>query len=168
MYLKNEAKVKDDQQVQTDESFLQNLTAEIEDALDEKRFRHTLSVAHTAACLAMRYDESPFRAYLAGLLHDCAKCLKNKKKLELAREYGLGINAAEEENPDLLHAKLGSILAKERYNIDDEEILSAIRYHTTGKPEMTKLEKIIYIADYIEIHRKPLPLLEKARKAAFA
>ncbi len=136
--------------------------------LDEKRYLHTVSVAHTAACMAMNYGCDPYKAYLAGLLHDNAKCIAHDKKLSLCAKYKLSVNDAERSNPDLLHAKLGSCLAKEKYGICDLEIISAIRCHTTGKPEMTTLEKIIYIADYIEIHRKPLPNMEQIRRQAFS
>lgn len=135
--------------------------------LDEKRFRHTLSVANTAASMAMCYGLNPYKAYLAGLLHDCAKCISHDKKLALCNKYELSVNKVEMSNPDLLHAKLGSKLAHVKYGIEDEEMLSAIYFHTTGKPDMTALEKIIYIADYIEIHRKPLPNMEKTRQLAF-
>lgn len=135
--------------------------------LDDKRYLHTLSVANTAGCMAMRYGIEPQQAYLAGLLHDNAKCIPHEKKLALCAKYGVVPSPVECENPDLLHAKLGSILAAEKYGIKDEEIISAIAYHTTGKPDMTLLEKIIYIADYIEIHRKPLPNMERIRQLAF-
>lgn len=143
------------------------LTASMKKELDEKRFRHTLSVAHTASAMAMCYGYDPYKAYLAGLLHDCAKCISHDKKLSLCVKYGIDANTVEEKNPDLLHAKLGSYLAHAKYGIEDEEIISAILYHTTGKPAMSMLEKIIYIADYIEIHRKSLPSMEKARRLAF-
>ncbi len=146
---------------------MKRLTSEIQKELDDKRFRHTISVAHTAAALAMCHDLDPQKAYLAGLLHDCAKCIPNSDKMALCAKYSLGITATEKENPDLLHAKLGSYLARSKYGIEDEEILSAILFHTTGKPGMSVFEQIIYIADYIEIHRKPLPNLEKARQLAF-
>ena len=150
------------------EELIAELTDKMEDVLDRKRMRHTLSVAQTAACMAMCHGEDPYKAYIAGLLHDCAKCLKNKKKLELAKEFGLLVSEAAQENPDLLHAALGAELAKKEYGIEDESIISAIRWHTTGKPDMTRLEMIVYIADYIEIHRKTLPLLANARRVAFS
>ncbi|MBO4337387.1 MAG: bis(5'-nucleosyl)-tetraphosphatase (symmetrical) YqeK [Lachnospiraceae bacterium] len=149
------------------EDVIASLTEQVAQELDKKRFEHTMSVAYTASCMAMRFGEDPYRAYIAGLLHDCAKCIKDKQKLKLAEKYGLEVNEAEKENPDLLHAKLGSVLAKEKYGITDPQILSAIRWHTTGRPEMTAFEMIIYIADYIEIKRKELPLLSRAREAAF-
>ena len=150
-----------------DELLIRELTEKMEEELDKKRFDHTISVAHTASCMAMRYGEDPYKAYVAGLLHDCAKCIKDKKKLKLAEKYGLEINDAERENPDLLHAKLGSVLAKEEYGIKDTEILSAIRWHTTGKPDMTVFEMIIYISDFIEIRRKKLLIHDEARRLAF-
>lgn len=147
---------------------IKTLTAKMEKKLDTKRYNHTLSVAHTAACMAMRFGHDPYKAYIAGLLHDNAKCIPDKKKLSLCYKYGLTVNKAEKAGPDLLHAKLGSFLAGKKYGITDEEILSAILYHTTGRPAMTDFEKIIYIADYIEIHRKKLPDMETIRQLAFA
>lgn len=144
------------------------LTCILKKELDEKRFNHTLSVAQTAACLAMCHGENPYRAYLAGLLHDCAKCIPHDKKTALCRKYNIKMSDAEKNNPELLHAKLGSCLAREKYGIEDEEILSAIRWHTTGKPDMKLLEKIIYIADYIEIYRKPLLDMDEIRREAFS
>lgn len=139
----------------------------IKKKLDKKRYLHTVSVAHTASCMAMRYGEDPYRAYLAGLLHDNAKCIPHDKKMSLCAKYGLSVSDIEQNNPDLLHAKLGSVLAEKKFGITDPEILSAITFHTTGKPGMSTLEKIIYVADYIEIRRKPLPMLGEIRKAAF-
>ena len=148
-------------------STFQKISKDLKNRLDKKRYTHTLSVADTAACMAMRFDEDPYRAYLAGLLHDNAKCIEDKKKLALCGKYKLEINTAEQKNPDLLHAKLGSFLAKERYQVEDPEILSSILYHTTGKPAMTTLEQIIYIADYIEPNRKIIPGLQKIRETVF-
>ena len=71
------------------------------------------------------------------------------------------------QNPVLLHAKVGAFYAKEKYGVEDVDILSAITYHTTGRPNMSLLEKIIYVADYIEPHRKKLPRLDEIRKIAF-
>ena len=148
-------------------TFIKELTAKMDKALEKKRFSHTLAVATTASCMAMRYDCDANRAYIAGLLHDNAKCLDNDKKLSICKKYNIPVNDAEAKNPDLLHAKVGSILAKEKYKIEDEEIISSIRWHTTGKPNMTALEKIIYIADYIEPLRKKQSNMDEVRKLAF-
>ena len=136
--------------------------------MDDKRFVHTMGVAYTASAMAMAYGEDFKRAYLAGLLNDCAKCHTNPEFITLCEEYGIPITESEYENPFLLHGKLGAYQAKHKYNINDEEILSAITWHTTGKPDMTLLEKIIFIADYIEPDRKELPNISEIRKTAFS
>lgn len=134
---------------------------------DEERFTHTLGVMYTSAALAMRYGCDMEKAQVAGLLHDCAKCIPNKKKIKICKKQGISLTPSEEENPFLLHAKVGTYIAAEKYHIKDEEILSAIRYHTTGKPDMTLLEKIIYVADYIEPWRNKAPNLKDIRALAF-
>lgn len=146
---------------------IRDLSGKMEKVMDKKRYQHTLGVAATASCMAMRFQTDPYKAYLAGLLHDNAKCISNDKKLSVCAKNKLSVNAAEEKNPDLLHAKVGSFLAKDKYRISDEQILSAILWHTTGKPEMTVLEQIIYIADYIEPLRKPQKNMEIVRRLAF-
>ena len=135
--------------------------------LDEKRYEHTLGVAYTATALAMRYEESIPKAYLAGLLHDCAKCLDDANKIDICNKHNIVITKTEQKNPFLLHAKVGSFMAKDTYDVQDTDILNAILYHTTGRPNMTLLEKIIFIADYIEPNRKDAPNLELIRKTAF-
>lgn len=144
-----------------------SLQEKIHSEMDDKRFIHTLGVAYTASAMAMAYGEDFKRAYLAGLLHDCAKCHTNLEFITLCEEYGIPITESEYENPFLLHAKLGAYFARHKYNINDEEILSAITWHTTGKPDMTLLEKIIFISDYIEPDRRELPNISDIRKAAF-
>ena len=144
------------------------LQEKIHKEMDDKRFIHTLGVAYTASALAMAYGEDFKRAYLAGLLHDCAKCHTNLEFITLCEEYGIPITESEYKNPFLLHGKLGAYYAKHKYNVNDEEILSAITWHTTGKPDMTTLEKIIFISDYIEPHRRALPNISAIRKTAFA
>ena len=135
--------------------------------LDKERYTHTLGVMYTAASLAMAYDVDMKQAMYAGLLHDCAKCIPNSDKLKMCRKHNIDISSAEEKNPFLLHAKLGAYLAKTEYDVTDEEILHAISVHTTGAPGMNTLDKIIYIADYIEPGRKPLPDMELIRQIAY-
>lgn len=144
---------------------------EIQDKLRKKlknsRYVHTLGVAYTASCLAMKYGLDPDKALMAGLLHDCAKYMPGDEMYEIAVKNKLEISDAERVKPDLLHAKLGSFYAKKKYGVVDEEILSAIRFHTTGRPDMTLFEKIIYISDYIEPGRDKMPRLDVIRKEAF-
>lgn len=135
--------------------------------LDKERLVHTLGVAYTAASLAMRYRADMQKAFLAGLLHDCAKCIPNKKKASLCREYGLPITASEDKNPFMLHAKLGAHLASKKYRVKDQDISYAILYHTTGRPDMGMLEKIIFVADYIEPGRDKARNLEEIRALSF-
>ncbi len=131
------------------------------------RYEHTLGVAYTAACLAMRYGADAEAAEIAGLLHDCAKQYDNETLLKKCTKEHLPISEAERKNPSLLHAKLGAYLAEQKYDVADPEILNAIRYHTTGRPAMSLLEKIVYVADYIEPRRFKAPNLEKIRGLAF-
>lgn len=135
--------------------------------LDRDRFEHSEGVMYTAAALAMRYGENLEKAQIAGILHDCAKCIPDNKKLKICEKNHIEITEAEKCSPFLLHAKVGAYIAKEKYNIEDAEILDAIACHTTGKPAMTLLDKIIYISDYIEPMRSKASNLEEVRKMAF-
>lgn len=135
--------------------------------LDEDRYRHTLGVMYTSAALAMRYGADLEKAQVAGLLHDCAKCIPNDKKLKLCEKHHIPVTRVENNAPFLLHSKLGAYLAKEKYGVADEEILQAIVWHTTGKPDMTLLEEIVFLADYIEPMRWKAENLAKIRQMAF-
>ena len=121
---------------------IKDLKKDLKREMDDSRYEHTLGVMYTSAALAMRYEYDMERAMLAGLMHDCAKCIPNAKKLKLAEKNGLEITELERNNPFMLHAKVGAMLAKVKYDIDDEEVLGAIRWHTTGKPNMNLLEKM--------------------------
>ena len=156
---------------------LAKLRKEMEKALEPKRYEHTLSVAYTAANLAAVHGGDVQKALVAGVLHDCAKCLSHKKQMSLCEKYHVQLSEMEaDENSPLLHAKAGSVLAKEEYGMTDEDILNAICYHTTGRPQMSMLEKIIYIADYIEPGRRhmkrfgegaPMERLTQIRQRAY-
>lgn len=135
--------------------------------LDEDRYAHTLGVMFICASLAMVHGCDLEKAQAAGLLHDSAKCIPNKKKLKMCAEHHIAVSDFEKEHPFILHAKLGAYIAKAKYNVSDKDILSAITYHTTGKPDMNILEKIVYIADYIEPSRNKAPRLTELRKLAF-
>lgn len=140
---------------------------ELKKYLDKDRYEHTLGVMYTAGCMAMRHGEDLDQALIAGLLHDCAKCIPNEEKIQLCHENNISITSAELMNPGLLHAKLGAWVARTKYGITDDYILHSIIYHTTACPEMTLLDKIIYIADYIEPGRKELPNHPEVRSLAF-
>ena len=128
---------------------------------------HTLGVEYTSVCLAMKYGENLETAELSGLLHDCAKELPEKKLIQICRDHGERISKMEYQNPFLLHGKAGACLARDKFGIDDANILNAIRYHTTGRPGMTLVEKIVFVADYIEPNRKKADNLTELRRMAF-
>lgn len=146
---------------------IKDLKKDLKKEMDDSRFEHTLGVMYTCGALAMRYGYDLDKAMLAGLMHDCAKCMPNAKKLKMAEKHHLEITDLERKNPFMLHAKLGAFLAKKKYDIEDPEILDAIRWHTTGRPDMTLLDKIVYIADYIEPKRDKAPNLPQIRQMAF-
>ena len=135
--------------------------------LDEERYQHTMGVMYTAASLAMVHGYDISDAQVAGLLHDCAKCIPNKKKIKLCEQHNIQITDFEKTHPVLIHAKLGAYIAEKKYDISDTAILDAIKYHTTGRPVMGLLEKIIYISDYIEPMRDKAQNLPSIRKIAF-
>ena len=141
--------------------------------LTKDRYQHTLGVAYTAAALAMKYNTDTSnanlvkRAYLAGLLHDCAKCMSDEKKLDICNKNNILLGDVEASHPYLLHGKVGAYIAKKKFKIKDEGILQAIPWHTTGRPDMSLIEKIIFIADYIEPSRKPVKELDLIRRLAF-
>ena len=139
----------------------------VQKELKYSRFIHTMGVAVTAASLAERYGEDMKKAETAGILHDCAKYMDVDKMESLCRKNGLEISEMEKGSAALLHSKAGSILARTQYGVDDPDVCSAIRFHTTGRPAMTTLEKIIFIADYIEPGREQAPHLQEIRQAAF-
>ena len=143
------------------------LQERLKDKLTEKRFNHTQGVRYTAAALAMRYGADIEAASYAGLLHDCAKCMTDEELIKKCKKHQIDCTEVELRNGFLLHAKLGAYYAKKKYGVQDEEIISAIRYHTTGRPGMSILEAIVFTADYIEPGRKPLAHLDDIRKMAF-
>lgn len=121
--------------------------------IGEKRFEHSLRVRDTALELAEIYGVDKEKAEIAALYHDCSKIRDEIFLLEKAREFGIFIDQYMLESPELIHAHLGAKMAEQVYGIHDQDILNAIKYHTTGRDKMSMLEKIIYMADYIEPKR---------------
>ncbi len=135
--------------------------------LKPERYEHSLSVSYTAVCLAMRYGADLSKAELAGLLHDCAKQFSNSRLIELCREADIPLSEDFLRSPQVIHAEYGFYYARKAFGIDDPDILSAIRFHTLGRADMTLLEKIIFTADYIEVRRDKQDRLPEIRKLAF-
>ena len=131
--------------------------------LDAQRYEHTLGVERMAKNMARIFGEDEERAALAGLLHDCAKCLPLSQMQKAAKH--VEIDPVMKESKALMHAVAGMCTAQEIYGISDPEVLGAIRWHTTGRGEMTALEKIVYLADMIEPGRKMFDGLTQLREA---
>ena len=134
--------------------------------LEEKRYIHISGVADTAKKLAKLNGVSEEKAEIAGLAHDVAKNLSKVKMKEIINEHNIVLSEVEENNANLWHSIIGPIEAKDKLGIEDEEILDAIRWHTTGKEHMSILMKIIYIADMIEPSRN-FEGVEDIRKVTF-
>ena len=117
--------------------------------LNEERYLHTLGTAECAKELAKKYGLNEEKAYLAGLLHDCAKCFSNEKLLDIIHK-NLHVEVCEMLNYKTLHAPVSAYIAEKEFNVTDKEILSAIRWHTLGKLDMSDFEKIVFLADKIE------------------
>lgn len=126
--------------------------------LDEERFTHTIGVAEKSQSLGQRYGEDTHRCYVAGLLHDCAKCFPEDELLHIMNQHRaeLEIDECEFLNSKTYHAPVGAVIAREKYGIQDDEIFSAIRWHTLGRVGMTTFEKIVYLADKIEEYTRPV------------
>ncbi len=148
---------------------LKETAAVLKGVLSEKRFLHTEGVAYTAAALAMRYGAVMEDALLAGWLHDNAKENSGEQLLEVCLANRIEVTEAERKNLPLLHGKVGACWAKERYAVSNQDVLSAITYHVTGRPKMSLLEQIIFVADFIEPSRnmQTVPPLKEIRQLAF-
>lgn len=121
--------------------------------LTEERYYHTLGTADCAKELAEKYGLDSEKAYLAGLLHDCAKCFSNEKLLEIINK-NLDIDKSEMLNYKTLHAPVSAFIAQKDFGINDEDILSAVRCHTLGKLDMSDFEKVVFLADKIELNTR--------------
>ena len=121
--------------------------------LSSYRFYHSMCVSDSAAQLAKRYGADENKAMIAGILHDATKETPDEKQLELIEKAGIEITDYEKQNPKFYHQLSGAAFARTELGIDDEEILSAIRYHTTGKAGMSLMDEIIYLADFISADR---------------
>lgn len=137
----------------------------LENHVNPKRFRHSLGVAQTAVCLAEKYGADPVKAEIAGLLHDCSKGLSYPEMIDTARASGMSPDLWQLQSPELLHPYVSAFLAQKDLGVEDEEVLCAIRRHMCGHPEMTVLDAVVNLADYIEPTRS-YPDVEEMRQMA--
>ncbi len=143
---------------------MQQILAEMKNRMSEKRFAHTLGTAEYARTLALRFGEDPMSAYLAGLLHDCTKEWSEDAQLNFFAQRGIMVDSLQKLFPQLFHARSAAIVAKEEFGMSDE-VCSAIRWHTTGTAEMSRLDMILWLSDLIEPGRD-FPGVEHLRKLA--
>ncbi len=141
---------------------MESLFSWLKDNLSEKRYIHSIGTAECARALAIKFGLDSEKAYMAGLLHDCAKCFSNEKLLEIINN-NLNVQKIELMNYKTLHAPVSAYIAKNNFGVEDNEILSAIRWHTLGKIDMTDFEKIIFLADKIEPKTRDKDYLEEVR-----
>ena len=145
---------------------LEELTQKLKMNMDEQRFLHSLGVMKTAVELAAHYDADVKKAEIAGLLHDCAKGMNIEHQLKMVEYFGILLDDVEKRQKALIHGPLGAVTAKRDYGITDAEILKAIEIHTTGDVNMSLLDKIIFLSDFIEPGRC-FPGVEELRVKAF-
>lgn len=138
----------------------QTLKGWLKSRLSEERYQHSLGAQKKAVELARLFKLSPAqqeKASLAGLLHDCAKLMSPDALVEACHTYHIPVSREELDSPQTLHPFVGAELVRREFGIADDEVLNAIRYHTTGRPGMTDVEKVVYVADKIEENtRNPL------------
>ncbi|QFJ55618.1 nicotinate (nicotinamide) nucleotide adenylyltransferase [Pseudobutyrivibrio xylanivorans] len=143
------------------------LSEEMKVALKPGRYIHTLGVATTAYSMALKWNYPAYNAMVAGMLHDSAKCITDEKRISICEKNNIPISEIEYRFPHLLHGKVGAFYCKDKYNVFDEQIAHAIAVHTTGCPAMNLLDKIIFVADYIEPGRDKQPRLDILRYMAY-
>jgi predicted HD superfamily hydrolase involved in NAD metabolism len=136
----------------------------VKEQLTDHRYQHTLGVMETAIVLAKQYGENEQKAELAAIFHDYAKFRPKGEMQEIIADHGFPQDLLE-YNSELWHAPAGAYLVEKEAGVSDREVLDAIRYHTSGRPGMNLLEKIIYLADYIEPGRH-FPGVEEVREMA--
>lgn len=134
--------------------------------LSEKRFYHSVCVSREAENLARRYGADPVQAHLAGILHDIMKDLPRDEQLKLMERFGIILTDLERAQKKLWHAILGAAYIEKVLKVEDVELVRAVRYHTTGRADMTLLEKVIFLADFISADRN-FPGVEDLRKKAY-
>ncbi|EOC99806.1 bis(5'-nucleosyl)-tetraphosphatase (symmetrical) YqeK [Caldisalinibacter kiritimatiensis] len=138
----------------------------LKEIIGNKRYKHSVGVMETAKKLAKTYGCNVKKAELAGLLHDCGRIAENQDLLKIAIEFGIILDDVMKRSTNLIHGPLGAKIAQNEFGIKDMDILKAISYHTTGRENMSLLEKIVYLADYIEPGRD-FSGVERIRELAY-
>jgi predicted HD superfamily hydrolase involved in NAD metabolism len=156
---------------------IEEIKDKLKDRLTFERYKHSLGVMSTASLLAVRFGVDQKKAELAGLVHDCARDIQPDIQLKMADEFGILLDEIEKLEPELVHGPLGAAIACKEFGIDDE-VYRAVAIHSTGDTCMTPLDKVVFIADYVEpgrcfpgveaIKEKSFQDLDEAILSAFA
>lgn len=146
--------------------FIQDLMLTLRNT-DNFRYDHSIGVMETAENLAKHYNMDINKAKITALLHDYGKIISRKEMRQKVKEYNLNLDPMLVNTSDLVHGPIGAEMVKEKFNIYDEEILNAIRYHTVANRNMTKFDMVIYIADVIEPNRREFEGMSEIRKLAY-
>lgn len=149
-----------------DDGMLESFKTKLKKMVTEKRFIHSVNVMESAVQLAKRYGADVDKAAVAGLLHDCAKGIKGEEIFKMCEMFGIETDEVTKLQPELLHGYIGAKLAERDFGVTDKCVLNAIYYHTTGYENMNLLDKIIFIADYIEPGRN-FSNIDNIRKTVF-
>ncbi|MEG0845849.1 MAG: nicotinate-nucleotide adenylyltransferase [Niameybacter sp.] len=151
-------------------SFNQELVSKmshyVKEHLSTGRYEHTKGVVEMSIELANCHNVDADKVFIAALFHDLAKELSIEEGLGLCDKYQIPIDGFERSHPHLIHGKVGALLLERDWGVTDLSILNSVRYHTIGRPHMTDIEKIIYLADMVERGRKPYPALDQIRRLA--
>jgi predicted HD superfamily hydrolase involved in NAD metabolism len=150
----------------TDSMIRDQVIAWLKENVPKPRLQHILGVEQYAAQLATIHHLDAQKAAQAGLMHDLAKFFPPSQLLAMAKNEKLPLDEILQRYPHLLHADVSAIIARDRFGVDDPEILNAIRHHTLGQPEMDVLSRLLYVADAVEPNRGDLPKLEAIREVA--
>jgi predicted HD superfamily hydrolase involved in NAD metabolism len=142
----------------------EEILSTLKETLSRERYNHSIGAANMAVELAKKFKLNEEKAYTAGLLHDCAKCFDKEKLLEIIKTEIKDVDECELINYKTHHAPVSAYIAKKDFGVDDEEILSAIRWHTLGKINMSNFEKIIFLADKIEPNTRDIDYRNKILK----
>ncbi|MDI3534208.1 MAG: hypothetical protein PWQ82_573 [Thermosediminibacterales bacterium] len=138
----------------------------LKNIINDKLLKHSIGVEKTAIKLAKVYKAETEKAAVAGLLHDCAKGFTDEQLLKKAVDFDILLDSVSKQQPQLIHGPVGAQMAKHIFGVDDIEIIRAIEIHTTGDQNMSVLDKIVYLADYVEPDRD-FPGVDALRKLAF-
>ena len=144
----------------------EQMIEKLRNTLEKKRFEHSINVMNSAVELAKRHGADVEKTQIAGLLHDCAKNYSADMLTSICEKSGVYLDDVTKNEPGLLHAYAGACILKDEYGVDDDEIYDAVFYHTVGKPDMSLITKIIFIADCIEPGREA-GWADEVRKVVF-